>query len=153
MKALTHEQIRTVIHHWNWHWMTKEPGYEARARLCDANMAHHLADLLIAEQSIQACEGSPGGNDSTESKGTSPVTSPQAGTSDAIAGEVDSYDRELGERNRRERTQSALEAAKEYVEELDFINDENRRAAGNGFMAGVIWGRSVHTQQVDKKDG
>lgn len=35
-----------VIRKWTYHWMTKEPGYETRARLCDANMAHHLAKML-----------------------------------------------------------------------------------------------------------
>jgi len=32
-----------------------------------------------------------------------------------------------------------IEAAKEYVEELDYIADENRRIAGEGFIAGANW--------------
>jgi rubrerythrin len=50
VSQLTHEKIRDVIRQWTYHWMTKEPGYESRARLCDANMAHHLADLLVKAQ-------------------------------------------------------------------------------------------------------
>lgn len=50
-KPLTHEEIRSVIYAWNYHWLTKEgERYATRARLCDANMAHHLADMLLKEQ-------------------------------------------------------------------------------------------------------
>lgn len=33
------------------------------------------------------------------------------------------------------------EAAEEYVKELDYIDNEHRRMAGNGFLAGFEWGR------------
>ena len=49
---MSEAKILDTIRKWTYHWMVNEPGYEDRARLCDANMAHHLCRLLLDEAKL-----------------------------------------------------------------------------------------------------
>jgi hypothetical protein len=41
--------------------------------------------------------------------------------------------------------------AEVYVEEMDYINDENRNAAGNGYMAGIRAGLELAAARCERE--